>query len=161
MEDRDENKVVLLDIAHAGATAVKIGLVGALQLLVDAIDEARRGKRMLGGDGNKATAGESAEVLVVQPLDMVAKEYNRLSLEPKEREGLVERRSVLREGEDERLVGHGGLDGRAEGLHELRRRAGGVVGNPSIVVGYRLVRVEMAVFLVGVAAATRKRGSAR
>jgi hypothetical protein len=73
-----------------------------------------------------------------------------------ERQGLVVRKSVFRERENERLVGHGGFDGnRTKGLHELGRGTGRVVGNESIVFGYRLVRMEMAVFLVGVAAAPK------
>lgn len=111
---------------------------------------------MLGADADEPSASETAKVLVVQTLNVIAEQHYSLAVEPLEREGLVANWSLPRKGEGERLVrAEGGNDSRAEGGHELRWRAGWVVGDPSVPVGLVLVDDEAPVLRVGVLTSER------
>lgn len=158
VEDRHDHKVVLCDVADRGPTLVKVGLVSRSDLFVDTILESRGRERMVQRDRGEDSAGEVAEVAVVEAFDVVAKEEDGPALEPGKREGRVGmgREAGGGEGEGFWRIPLGSEGRSSQGGHELRRRTGGVVGEPLIPLGDVLIRRHSSVLRIRLRTAAKR-----
>lgn len=87
VEHRNDHEVVLLHITHRRPRQIRRLLVRPRKFLINPVDEPRRGEGVVFPDRGELATGETAEVLVVVSLDVVAEEEDGLAAKPREREG--------------------------------------------------------------------------